>query len=37
VITTTERVGRAMIHAALFGAPKQILENSDINTLAASH
>jgi uncharacterized protein YbjT (DUF2867 family) len=34
-ITTTERVGRAMIRAALSGAPKQTLENSDINALAA--
>ncbi|GAA5201612.1 epimerase [Rugosimonospora acidiphila] len=33
-ITTTERVGRAMINAARSGAPKRILENPDINALA---
>jgi len=35
-ITTTERVGRAMLIAAKRGAPKAILENPDINALAAS-
>jgi uncharacterized protein YbjT (DUF2867 family) len=33
-ITTTERVGRAMLVAAKRGAPKEILENPDINALA---
>jgi uncharacterized protein YbjT (DUF2867 family) len=33
-ITTTERVGRAMLIAAKRGAPKPILENPDINALA---
>ena len=32
-ITTTEQVGRAMIKIAKQGAPKQLLENSDINAL----
>jgi uncharacterized protein YbjT (DUF2867 family) len=34
-ITTTERVGRAMLVAAKRGAPKKLLENGDINALAA--
>jgi hypothetical protein len=34
VATTTERVGRAMIRAALDGAPKVVLESTDINALA---
>jgi uncharacterized protein YbjT (DUF2867 family) len=34
-VTTTERVGRAMIQAAISGAEKQVLENADINALAA--
>jgi uncharacterized protein YbjT (DUF2867 family) len=33
-ITTTERVGRAMLNVARSGAPKRILENPDINALA---
>jgi uncharacterized protein YbjT (DUF2867 family) len=33
-VTTTEQVGRAMIRAAQEGAPKRILETSDINALA---
>ncbi|HTA18787.1 MAG TPA: NAD-dependent epimerase/dehydratase family protein [Polyangia bacterium] len=33
-ITTTERVGVAMLEAARRGAPKTILENADINALA---
>jgi uncharacterized protein YbjT (DUF2867 family) len=33
-VTTTERVGRAMLEAAKRGAPKTILANSDINALA---
>jgi uncharacterized protein YbjT (DUF2867 family) len=34
-ITTTERIGRAMLEAAKRGAPKTVLENRDINDLAA--
>jgi uncharacterized protein YbjT (DUF2867 family) len=30
-VTTTRQVGRAMIQVAKHGAPKQVLENSDIN------
>jgi uncharacterized protein YbjT (DUF2867 family) len=33
-ITTTERVGRAMLEVAKHGAPKKILESRDINELA---
>jgi uncharacterized protein YbjT (DUF2867 family) len=33
-VTTTERVGRAMLNAAKRGAPKPLLENRDINDLA---
>ena len=32
-ITTTEQVGRAMLHAARTGAAKAILESADINAL----
>ena len=32
-ITNTQQVGKAMIYAAANGAPKQHLENSDINAL----
>ena len=32
-VTTTEKMGRAMIHAAIEGAPKPILETRDINAL----
>jgi uncharacterized protein YbjT (DUF2867 family) len=35
-VTTTERIGRAMLVAAKRGAPTTILENRDINALAAS-
>jgi len=35
-ITDTRRVGRAMLRVARNGFPKQILENPDINTAAAS-
>jgi uncharacterized protein YbjT (DUF2867 family) len=35
-ITSTDRVGRAMLVAAKRGAPKKILESPDINALAAS-
>jgi uncharacterized protein YbjT (DUF2867 family) len=34
-VTTTEKLGRAMIKAARAGAPKKILESSDINELIA--
>lgn len=33
LITTTEQLGRAMLHAARSGAPKRILETRDINQL----
>jgi uncharacterized protein YbjT (DUF2867 family) len=36
-VTTSERVGRAMLNAARYGAPKAVLENDDINALAAAH
>ncbi|MFH1810054.1 MAG: epimerase [Pseudomonadota bacterium] len=36
MVTTTERVGRAMIRVVREGSDKKFLENSDINTLAAS-
>ena len=32
-MTTSEQVGRAMLHAARDGAPKHLLENRDINRL----
>jgi uncharacterized protein YbjT (DUF2867 family) len=35
-VTTTENVGRAMIEVAKHGAPTSIVENRDINVLAAS-
>ncbi len=34
-VTTSEQVGRAMLHAARRGAPKRVLENADINALGA--
>lgn len=34
-VTTSENLGRAMINAVAFGYTKRVLENSDINTLAA--
>jgi uncharacterized protein YbjT (DUF2867 family) len=34
-VTTTERLGKAMIEAAKRGAPKRVLESADINALAA--
>jgi len=34
-VTTTERIGRTMIRLARDGAPRSIIENSDINALAA--
>ena len=33
LVTTTERVGRAMLRVARDGAPKPVLENQDINAL----
>jgi hypothetical protein len=33
-VTTTEKVGRAMLEVAKHGAPKPVLETPDINTLA---
>lgn len=36
LVTTTERVGRAMLRVAREGAPKPVLENRDINQLAAA-
>jgi uncharacterized protein YbjT (DUF2867 family) len=36
-VTTTEQVGRAMIAAAAYGAPKPVLENDDINALGAQY
>jgi uncharacterized protein YbjT (DUF2867 family) len=33
-VTTTERMGRAMIEAVRHGAPKAVLEGQDINALA---
>jgi uncharacterized protein YbjT (DUF2867 family) len=35
-VTTTERMGRAMIEVAKHGAPKKLLETRDINQLALS-
>jgi uncharacterized protein YbjT (DUF2867 family) len=35
-VTTTERLGRAMIHVAQKGYPKRILESHDINQAAIS-
>jgi hypothetical protein len=32
-VTTTTQIGRAMLHAALVGAPKRVLESQDINAL----
>ncbi|TCO43760.1 epimerase [Actinocrispum wychmicini] len=32
-VTTTEQIGRAMLHVAREGAPKQILDPKDINAL----
>jgi uncharacterized protein YbjT (DUF2867 family) len=34
-VTTTERVGRAMLNVARQGAPEPVLENEDINAAAA--
>ncbi len=32
-VTTTEQIGRAMLKVAKQGAPKSVLENSDINKI----
>ncbi|HEV3073691.1 MAG TPA: epimerase, partial [Thermoanaerobaculia bacterium] len=32
-VTTTEQIGRAMLRVARQGAPKRVLETSDINAL----
>jgi uncharacterized protein YbjT (DUF2867 family) len=34
-VTTTEQIGRAMLQVARNGAPKRVLESSDINTIPA--
>jgi uncharacterized protein YbjT (DUF2867 family) len=34
-VTTTERMGRAMLNAAKHGAPKKVLESADINALSS--
>ena len=34
IVTTTEKVGRAMLRVAREGAPKAVLETRDINALA---
>jgi hypothetical protein len=33
-VTTTEKVGRAMLRVTREGAPRRVLENIDINRLA---
>jgi len=33
-VTTTERLGRVMLHLARAGSPKRVLENRDINELS---
>jgi uncharacterized protein YbjT (DUF2867 family) len=35
-VTTTETMGKAMLHVARYGAPRRILETADINALVAS-
>jgi uncharacterized protein YbjT (DUF2867 family) len=35
-VTTTERIGRAMLNAAKHGAPKKVLESADINALSST-
>jgi uncharacterized protein YbjT (DUF2867 family) len=34
--TTTERIGRAVLHVARYGAPKSVLESSDIDALGSA-
>jgi uncharacterized protein YbjT (DUF2867 family) len=36
-VTTTERIGRAMLAAARSGAPKRVLETRDLNELAGGY
>lgn len=36
LVTTTERIGRAMLHVALASSAKRVLESSDINLAAAA-
>ena len=36
-VTTTERLGRAMLRIARRGAPKHVLENQELNALVAEH
>ncbi|QSQ26538.1 NAD-dependent epimerase/dehydratase family protein [Pyxidicoccus parkwayensis] len=35
-VTTSEQVGRAMLHVVRHGAPKRVLENADIDALEAT-
>lgn len=35
-VTTTERMGRAMLAVARHGAPKRVLENAEINDAAVA-
>jgi uncharacterized protein YbjT (DUF2867 family) len=35
-VTTTERIGRAMLQVARHGAPQHVLENDDINRIATA-
>lgn len=35
-VTTTERIGRAMLHVALAGSPRRVLETADINAASAA-
>jgi hypothetical protein len=35
-VTTTERVGLAMLNVAKHGAPKKVLESADINALSST-
>jgi hypothetical protein len=35
-VTTTERIGRAMLRVARSGNPKRILESADIDALGAA-
>jgi uncharacterized protein YbjT (DUF2867 family) len=37
IATSSDRVGHAMIQLALHGAPKRVLESTDINDLAAAY
>jgi hypothetical protein len=35
-VTTSEQVGRAMLHVARHGAPQRVLENHELNALGAA-